>query len=60
MERLAKPLKAPIDKEVDRLQKVLTELVEIEKIISGDFVRRGQSISDLVYSNITSNLLPRT
>jgi hypothetical protein len=59
IERLAKPLEAPIDKEVDRFQKVLTELVEIEKIISGDFVRRGQSISNLVCSSVTSSLLPR-
>jgi hypothetical protein len=39
---------APIDKEMARLQKVLTELSEIGTTISQDFCRRGQSISDLV------------
>ena len=43
-----------LDTEEDTLQKVLDELKELEKIVSEDFTRRGQSISSLVCWIISS------
>lgn len=50
--KISTGVKAVTIDEAARLQKVLTELGDIETNLSQDFPSRGQSISDLVYNII--------